>query len=1061
MQDRAVVYDNEEIELYERERYRSESHVIPDKPYFFDFVWASLVSVVVATLHWIWHYPAFHIALYHDFAIAAGIRPPETISPGVWRSAIHGILSVFPFDNIVSLLAIAGWAASAVTAFLLYFFIRETLAVHSRQYNGFRPWRRRLAPAASAVGVLLFLLADPVWTAFDVLSPIAFNLFLVVLAAFLMTRFLRLGKSWRLFASMFLFGFAAGESILCLGLMVMSVIFLKFSEVNVIDDNADIAAAHSDPTPYGHSGIFCFIGFLISSIISANFFSAFGGMDAGGYSSIMLAVLFLAKYFFSIFSLANIWGLLVCAVTFIVPFVLAVWFIRAELDDETKPSFGIPIILSVAFLIALTQLTCFPFAWCWTWNGHVTVKSSEFLCICSLLSSIAAALILGELFFRFCVRHYETGETKVRAGGKPLVFAGTAVLLALLLTVPGRYKGMQRETADIIHEYVREVVYEADDAEFLISNGALDDAVEFKAYTEGRKIKAISMMSGQSTFEKYVRSRGASSEEERTSMEAGAITILENWKNDSPETLNKVALQEGFVVWQRKHLPMPSNSGLLARPGGFMVGKREIGIAATRKLAGRIVDLCGKSVFNRGGDELLNDKLLYIMWNMIRMANLRAKEADKAGDYEGVKEEIAFAERLEKLHPSLEIIKEELIKTGRLMLKRLTPRQNLQLALESADFSSAKSFAEIVIKSDPGNPDANFALAMYYMSQEVYSLTAEYLEKCVRVKPRQPAFLNNLALAYLMLGQLEKAEIFARKALDVYPESPEVADTFYQVELAISKRKLKEGTTASVTSSVEKPVESVLAADSALNTVQTEAAASNDTETSVCETVAEPAEVTDSTATEPVPGDNLQPAVIISEKAEEVAAPAAVEDVPHAENAEPAEEVAEPAATEVIVNAETAEPAELDGVAEALETANVTAEEAATPAAAEVIDNAETAEPAELGGVAEALEAAGLPDMEVNAEVEEPAPTVIEDNKVSVEIDVSENLVNDTTPEVPAEQLDHDTSVPGEPIVPMPHNEKSDSVENRNLDDQEKKIDPAAAIEIIEKNESDAQFLSL
>lgn len=786
MRETFAVDDNEEFELYERESYRSESHIVPDKPCALDFFCASAVSFFVVVLHWFWHYPSFHIALCRDFCVAAGLRPPETVSPGVWRVVIHHCLEFFPFERVASVLSVAGWVSSGISTFLMYFFLREILAVHNRQYDSFRLWRVWLAPAASAVGALLFQLSDPVWSAFDFLSPVSSGLLLEIASIFLVARYFRLGKSWRFFVAMLLFGLVAGDSILCLALTILVLFLLKFSESAVFDHNAEIAAVHNEPIPYALSCIFCFIGFMISSIVSAFSFSDFGGIDAGGYSSVMLPVLFLAKYVFSLFSFANIWGLLASAVVFIIPFALSVWFVRAELDDETNTSSGIPVILSVALLIAITQLAGFNLTWCWTWTGHVAVKSSEFLCVCILLSSCAVSLILAELFFRFCVRHFDDGENVVRANGKPAIFACTAVFLALALTVPGRYTGMRREMIAVIGEYVREVVFEAGDSGFFISNGALDDAVELEAYSKGRSIKAISMMSGQSAFEKSVRTRGAETEEENASMQAGAITILEQWKKDNPEKLRNVALQEGFVVWQREHEAIPSCSGVLARPGGFEPGIREKGIATTKKLASRIIALCEKSVFMISGDDYLNDKILYIMWNMLRMANLRAAEADKAGDYETAKAEIAFAEELERLHPSLKIIKEELIKTGRLMLKRLTPRQNLKLALESADFSSAKPFAEIVLKSTPDDPDANFAMAMYYMLQKVYSLSAEYLEKCVQVKPEQPAFLNNLSLSYLMLGQLEKAKIFADKAQAVYPQSPQIADTVRQVELAIT-----------------------------------------------------------------------------------------------------------------------------------------------------------------------------------------------------------------------------------------------------------------------------------
>ena len=96
----------------------------------------------------------------------------------------------------------------------------------------------------------------------------------------------------------------------------------------------------------------------------------------------------------------------------------------------------------------------------------------------------------------------------------------------------------------------------------------------------------------------------------------------------------------------------------------------------------------------------------------------------------------------------------------------------------SADFRLARTFAQQVLVSDPENSSANFAMGMAYFVEEQYGRAEIYLKRCLAKSPNEPAALNNLAITQVHLGRLAEAETNATKALEAYPSSKEVKETY-------------------------------------------------------------------------------------------------------------------------------------------------------------------------------------------------------------------------------------------------------------------------------------------
>ena len=100
----------------------------------------------------------------------------------------------------------------------------------------------------------------------------------------------------------------------------------------------------------------------------------------------------------------------------------------------------------------------------------------------------------------------------------------------------------------------------------------------------------------------------------------------------------------------------------------------------------------------------------------------------------------------------------------------------------------ARRYALPVLKEDPDEPNANFAVGMSYYVEEQFAKAEEYLTKVLKRKPNEGAVYNNIALIQLRTGRLEEARANVTKALKLFPDSPEIKDTARQVEKAIADK---------------------------------------------------------------------------------------------------------------------------------------------------------------------------------------------------------------------------------------------------------------------------------
>ena len=150
-----------------------------------------------------------------------------------------------------------------------------------------------------------------------------------------------------------------------------------------------------------------------------------------------------------------------------------------------------------------------------------------------------------------------------------------------------------------------------------------------------------------------------------------------------------------------------------------------------------------------------------------------------------------MADRLDDSNSALKRIVKEAESRRDGTLKQVTPREGLQLALLRADFALASRYAKPILDADPDDPDANFGVGMYFFQTKQWTLAADSLKACLRRKGKEPAVLNNLALALMHIGQFSEAEKRAKEALKLVPKSAEVKATIAEIVSARDEAKAK------------------------------------------------------------------------------------------------------------------------------------------------------------------------------------------------------------------------------------------------------------------------------
>jgi tetratricopeptide (TPR) repeat protein len=771
---------------------------------WFDRLFACLLGGSVAVLSLVsGNGLEFPPELWEKVAVAARLRPPEHEFPLLWQFCLSFFVDVFGIDRCLEALKILGPVSLGILSAMAYRLFSGYLPAVMRGEMNYTRWGRWIVRITIALGTAMFVCSEPVWLASRVLSPEMSSLLSTVLALLLALWAVEKSSALCFVLAGLVSGVLAAETPLAVLIPVLARHCLSancgpivYGEMQVLANPLVLAVA------VRRTACAFVLGWISACAANISFFVRNGGggeIDANMFMAI-------AKYFLNYFHVTvnamTPMGFLL--ISLVVLFPLLVVMFRKNVFADVHKILSVPgsCFLATVGMMAILQSSGFSGFHFWKWETDI-VKDPYVICLCLFGTSVLAMNVIAvfavDIFYRnyaklmreifpyeadsepFAVKVLKSFKTSVKILRFPAHFVPVVVIGCIL---PFRFDPAVKEMSSIVNAIADRTADECGDAVMLFTDGSYDAAVEVAAMRKGKKIKALSMMSGTGKYDVALRLRGETNEENIALLKTGTADALRTWVHGDYACASNIAVQVGMELWQRNQFDLPAAGGFVARTAGFPEGEAERGIESAFDLAGKIENLYAKSDPAGKGYPSLNKMFLFGQWRLARMCRLRANAADAKKDWKLSEKESSLADRLDRLNPEWRKVSDKMSWIGRNSSMHLTPREGLKLGLARADFRMASSYAKRVLATDPDDMNANFALGMEFFTAKLYEKAEKHLKKCLVRAPGEPAVLNNLAVVQLRLGKLAEAEKNAEKAISLFPDSHEIKATLRHIKEA-------------------------------------------------------------------------------------------------------------------------------------------------------------------------------------------------------------------------------------------------------------------------------------
>ena len=782
-----------------------------------DWLIALAIAVGVFVLLGVWSYPGIYPSAWGDITAATGTRPPQSIVPGLWRLVSWGVFRAIGLARGLAIYKLLGHVVGALSVALVYVFFRQCLSIAVRYRRQMARRRLFTVRVAAAVASIAFACSEPFWRSAQLFTSVTLVFFLTIVAMTLFSMFLRNGSMSSVYWCAFLAGVISAET--PLGFVGVIVAWSAYSFITRYGEQFAVPLinpATAQVSKWHLTFLFVF-GCLLAVGLNCYSFIATGGMQAMGDPGMSELPLKYINNHWALFSrAASLVGWLFLSVMIILPWFVSAAMLPKATDEEHFLPYGIGLVYVVACLFAISQLCPVEGLWIWGWkvSGAELVNSPLLMIFMAMLASasvMGAIVVLGvdgfcrdhkfiaQQQFGFSPADDETDDddgyvpkpkrlsrkAEARLGKLSRAVVVTFMLIVVpAMTLPSRYCGKAREMLGVIEGYIDLILHETSGRQFLFTDGRFDTGLEIAALSRGRVLFPLSFMSGRGDYDTYIRLRGVVDDEDRLAASIGAPALLRTWIRDKPDSLTNCCTQIGFEFWKREGRPLPTMMGAVSRPRES--GKEFVAecVKARNELAGRVLDFYARHRNISSNDHSIEALFETVQWRLARIARFRGEEFDLAGDVKRSQEEVALGDSLDNRNASLRELLDALERVRQNSRHRLSPREGLHQALEDANFALASQYADAVLKSQPENVDANFAMGMLYLQQRQYSRAEDHLTRCLVLAPREPAVYNNLAMIQMQLRKFDAAEKNANRALELAPGSAEVLDTLRQVTAA-------------------------------------------------------------------------------------------------------------------------------------------------------------------------------------------------------------------------------------------------------------------------------------
>ena len=741
--------------------------------------------------------------------VALQVRPPESALGLLWHNLVFYINSHCGIVKTISCLYVLGPISLALLAFLSTRLFSFLLPLSLRISANSRRWGRLIIYTLPILGSAVFVFSSVVWALGEVFLPETMWLVLFVLAVFFAVRaFNRLSVT-----SFILIGVVSGvlsaETPIGFLIPLFAAIYLRFSYFR----EDEVASFHL-ANPLLQSVltkwmIFAFVVFwIIGLVFNIHFFVAHNTDDS--QVGLFLQIVRVFKRYGVLVALAMApLGWAFAGIVVIAPVVFSFVRIKRATDTQNFLFIRHGFFFLVFGVLALLQSSSYSSWWFWRWISDIELVSSDFIlgvCILGTSYVVFAAICVFAVDVHFrnsralardflwdeipdipmiekIKRHIVTSGRFFRLILMPLVVA-----LVALAVVVGRVNPTDRRAKAIVDKYVANVVRECSDKPVLVTDGALDALIELRAAMEGKDIKTLSIMSGNSGYEAAIRKRVDVENKYSNELTAGTADALRTWMlNDSP-MISNLAVQVGFELWRMNNRNFPQCGGFLAKTGDLAHFNAAESVATAYSLADEMLSFRGECDIADVESLKLRSALSRIQWRLARMCSIRAYVARSGKNGALAEKEDDLADRLDETNPEYKKVK----KIGDEILHKnttltLTPREGLNISLKRRDFKLAGTYAKKVIIQDENDIPANFAIGMDYFQNHRYDKAEEYLKRTLKNAPDEPAILNNLAVVLIRMDRYEEAETNAVKALRILPKSKEVQETLRRIRELKSK----------------------------------------------------------------------------------------------------------------------------------------------------------------------------------------------------------------------------------------------------------------------------------
>ena len=773
--------------------------VSPESHSWRDYAWAIALGCVFCVLSWWWGGAEVSPDMWENIAVAAGLRPPDAPFPGLWHGfssilfnsgmGLHGGLKVLHALGPLSL-----GLVTAVIFMVFYELLPMTLRLRMKRVG----WSRFIVRIVLVQATVCFVCAEPVWRACRFFSPTTLQLLLTAIAAILCCRAFRLKSLARVYVAAVMLGILAAETPVGIVLPLVLVAAGWWRGIGSMHDPT--------PNPLANPLVrllslrrmtYAFMaGFLPAVVANVAFFLSKDGMAAQDWNGVQYVVHVIARYGQLLVSAATPIGWLFIFGFVGVPLVLASMLGSKATDDDKFLPYRYGIFFLLAGVVAFLQIAGWKSFWFWTWTSVQNVTSDYLLFLCALGSAVTLMLALGvigvEIYFRNYRRIAETRfeDALEDLAAKPMTKSFRPVdrirrvllrcepFVVIALVLPFRWQPTVNEMRLLVGDFARWTAAECEHATRLFTDGAVDAGIEVAAALGGKVLRTISMMSGGTPREVYIRERDALDAEDKELLATGAPDALRTWVRHKPERMADVAIQLGFELWRHDKLPMPVCGGFVAYPGGGPAGNWTMeGVAGAHSLANRLLALYEDADPMGVADRSLKSAFIFVQWRLARMCRMRADALDKAGKTSEAIAETELADRLDAKNEAYSQLRRQMDWVGMQKGARLTLREGMKIGLDRADFRLARTYAQQVLVSNPDDSAANFAIGMGYFVEEQYGRAEEFLRRSLASRPDEPAALNNLAIVLMRQGRYAEAETNALHALRVLPDSSAVKKT--------------------------------------------------------------------------------------------------------------------------------------------------------------------------------------------------------------------------------------------------------------------------------------------